>query len=83
MDARLRQLVAASQAAGHETESVHTLRMQGLDNGKLYQFAIQNFDICFSMVERIRGFTKCSPGSCHHCPSSNYFSVTLIPETAK
>ena len=29
-------------------ESVITLRMQGLDNGKLYQFAIQNFEVCFT-----------------------------------
>ena len=29
-------------------ESVHTLRMQGLDNGKLYQFAVQGFDLCFT-----------------------------------
>jgi predicted nuclease of predicted toxin-antitoxin system len=43
-----RKLVAALCLEGHEVESVHTLRMQGLDNGKLYQFAIQNFDICFT-----------------------------------
>jgi predicted nuclease of predicted toxin-antitoxin system len=43
-----RKLVAALQAEGHEVESVHTLRMQGLDNGRLYQYALQNFDICFT-----------------------------------
>ena len=43
-----RKLVAALSAEGHEVASVHTLRMQGLDNGRLYQFAIQNFDICFT-----------------------------------
>lgn len=43
-----RKLVAALRAEGHEVESVITLRMQGLDNGKLYQFAIQNFEICFT-----------------------------------
>jgi predicted nuclease of predicted toxin-antitoxin system len=43
-----RKLVAALRAEGHEVESVHTLRMQGLDNGRLYQFAIQNFDVCFT-----------------------------------
>ena len=42
------KLVPALRAEGHEVESVHTLRMQGLDNGKLYQFAIQNFDLCFT-----------------------------------
>ncbi len=43
-----RKLVAALCAEGHEVESVHTLWMQGLDNGKLYEFAIQNFDVCFT-----------------------------------
>ena len=43
-----RKLVAALREEGHEVESVHTLRMQGLDNGELYQFAAKNFDICFT-----------------------------------
>jgi Domain of unknown function (DUF5615) len=43
-----RKLVAALRAEGQEVESVHTLRMQGLDNGRLYQFAIQSFDVCFT-----------------------------------
>jgi predicted nuclease of predicted toxin-antitoxin system len=43
-----RKLVAALRAEGHEVESVITLRMQGLDNGKLYEFAIQNFEVCFT-----------------------------------
>jgi len=43
-----RKLVAALRAEGHEVESVITLRMQGLDNGRLYQFAIQNFELCFT-----------------------------------
>ena len=43
-----RKLVAALRAEGHEVESVVTLRMQGLDNGRLYQFAIQNFEVCFT-----------------------------------
>ena len=49
-----RKLVTALRGEGHEAESVHTLRMDGLDNGKLYQFAMQNFDICFT---RDFGFT--------------------------
>ncbi len=49
-----RKLVAALRTEGHEVESVHTLRMQGLDNGRLYQFAIQNFEVCFT---RDFGFT--------------------------
>ena len=43
-----RKLVAALRAEGHEVESVISLRMQGLDNGRLYQFAIQNFEVCFT-----------------------------------
>jgi predicted nuclease of predicted toxin-antitoxin system len=50
-----RKLVAALRAEGQEVESVHTLRMQGLDNGRLYQFAIQSFDVCFT---RDFGFTN-------------------------
>jgi predicted nuclease of predicted toxin-antitoxin system len=42
------KLVVALRAEGHDVESVHTLRMDGLDNGRLYQFAIQNFDLCFT-----------------------------------
>lgn len=43
-----RKLVAALRTEGHKVESVHTLRMDGLDNGKLYQFARENFDLCFT-----------------------------------
>lgn len=43
-----RKLVGALRKEGHEVESVQTLRMQGLDNGKLYQFTLQNFDVCFT-----------------------------------
>ena len=48
-----RKLVSALGAEGHEVESVHTLRLQGLENGKLYEFARDTFDICFT---RDRGF---------------------------
>lgn len=43
-----RKLVAALRVEGHEAESVHTLRMEGLDNGKLYRFALENFEVCFT-----------------------------------
>ena len=43
-----RKLVQALRLEGHETDSIHTLRMQGLDNGRLYQFAMQNYDLCFT-----------------------------------
>jgi predicted nuclease of predicted toxin-antitoxin system len=43
-----RKLVAVLRAEGHEVESVHTLRMQGLDNGRLYQFAREKFELCFT-----------------------------------
>jgi predicted nuclease of predicted toxin-antitoxin system len=43
-----RKLVAALRAEGHEVESVHTLRKQGMDNGGLLRFAVANFDICFT-----------------------------------
>ena len=50
-----RKLVAALRAEGHEVESVQTLRLQGLDNGKLYEFARDRFDLCFT---RDVGFTN-------------------------
>ena len=43
-----RKLVITLRAEGHEVESVHTLQLQGLDNGKLYEFARNNFDLCFT-----------------------------------
>jgi len=43
-----RKLVEALRGEGHVVESVHTLRMDGLDNGKLYAIAVQNFDLCFT-----------------------------------
>ena len=43
-----RKLVAALRAEGHDVESVHTLRLQGLENGKLYEFARDSFDLCFT-----------------------------------
>lgn len=43
-----RKLVTALRLEGHEVESVLTLQMQGLDNGRLYRFAMENFEICFT-----------------------------------
>ena len=50
-----RKLVDALRAEGHEVESVHTLWLHGLENGKLYEFACDNFDLCFT---RDVGFAK-------------------------
>ena len=49
-----RKLVEALEEAGHHCESVHTLKLQGLDNGGLFAFAVQNFDLCLT---RDFGFT--------------------------
>lgn len=43
-----RKLVSALRAEGHVVESVHTLRMQGLENGDLYKFALANFEVCLT-----------------------------------
>jgi predicted nuclease of predicted toxin-antitoxin system len=43
-----RKLVAALRSEGNAVESIHTLKMQGLDNGRLYEFATRNFDLCFT-----------------------------------
>lgn len=42
------KLTAALRLEGHATESVHTLHLQGLENGRRYEFAIQNFDLFFT-----------------------------------
>jgi predicted nuclease of predicted toxin-antitoxin system len=42
------KLVAALRSEGNEVESVHTLHLEGLENGKLYQFACDHFDLCFT-----------------------------------
>jgi predicted nuclease of predicted toxin-antitoxin system len=43
-----RKVVAALRSEGHAVESIHTLKMQGLDNRRLYEFATRNFDLCFT-----------------------------------
>lgn len=43
-----RKLVDGLRSEGHEVDSIVTLRMQGLDNGRLYRFAVENFDLCFT-----------------------------------
>ena len=55
-----RKLVAALREEGHEVESVHTLRLQGLENGKLYEFARESFDLCFT---RDGGFANAVRGA--------------------
>ena len=33
---------------GHEVDSVASLRLNGLDNGRLYQDVAQRYQLCFS-----------------------------------
>ena len=42
------KLAAALAKLGHEVDSVHTLRIRGIDNGRLYQMACEEFDLCFT-----------------------------------
>ena len=55
-----RKLVDVLRAEGHAVESVHTLGLQGLANGKLYEFAREGFDICFT---RDAGFANAVRGT--------------------
>ena len=68
-----RKLVAALRAEGHETESVITLRMQGLDNGRLYQFARANFELCFTRDAGFANNVRKSPAP----PGFKLLRVTL------
>jgi predicted nuclease of predicted toxin-antitoxin system len=43
-----RKLLAALQGEGHEVESVLSLKLKGLDNGRLYKLACEKYDICFT-----------------------------------
>jgi predicted nuclease of predicted toxin-antitoxin system len=55
-----RKLVDVLRAEGHDVESVHTLHMQGLANGKLYEFAKESYDLCFT---RDSGFANAVRGA--------------------
>ena len=52
------KLLAALTAEGHEVNSVKSLRLDGIDNGTLYELAAREYDLCFTrdaeFVERIR-----------------------------
>ena len=43
-----RKLLAALTAENHEVDSVKSLQLQGIDNGALYEFAVTNYDLCFT-----------------------------------
>ena len=41
-------LLAALQKVGHQVDSVNRLQMKGIDNGTLYRYAAQKYDLCFT-----------------------------------
>ncbi len=43
-----RKLRDALVAEGHETDSVQSLRLAGIDNGALYKLAAREYDLCFT-----------------------------------
>jgi predicted nuclease of predicted toxin-antitoxin system len=43
-----RKLRDALVAEGHEVDSVRSLRLDGIDNGALYEFAAREYDLCFT-----------------------------------
>ena len=52
------KLVAALRREGYEVESVRRLRLQGLDDGKLYEFARDRFDLCFTRDAGFRNLVR-------------------------
>ena len=50
---------------GHEVDSVASLRLKGIDNGRLYQDVAQSYDLCFSrdrvFVQSVRAIDR--PGT--------------------
>jgi predicted nuclease of predicted toxin-antitoxin system len=43
-----RKLQNALFAEGHEVHSVRSLRLDGIDNGALYELATREYDLCFT-----------------------------------
>jgi predicted nuclease of predicted toxin-antitoxin system len=43
-----RKLLTALVAEGHQVHSVSSLRMDGIDNGRLYELATREYDLCFT-----------------------------------
>ena len=43
-----RKLLGALIAEGQEVDSVRSLKLQGIDNGALYQLAVSSYDLCFT-----------------------------------
>jgi predicted nuclease of predicted toxin-antitoxin system len=66
-----RKLVEALRNEGHNIESVLTLRLQGLDNGRLYRLACQDYDLCFT---RDSGFVH----NARQNPTETNFKLILV-----
>jgi predicted nuclease of predicted toxin-antitoxin system len=49
-----RKLRDALIAEGHEVDSVRSLRMDGIDNGALYELAARDYDLCFTRTRHSR-----------------------------
>lgn len=45
------KLQATLAAEGHEVDSVNSLRLDGIDNGALYELAARDYDLCFTRDE--------------------------------
>jgi len=43
-----RKLQDALTAEGHEVHSIRSLRLDGIDNGALYELAMREYDLCFT-----------------------------------
>ena len=43
-----RKLQSALVAEGNEVHSVSSLRLDGIDNGALYELALREYDLCFT-----------------------------------
>lgn len=46
-----KKLLDALIAEGHEVDSVRSLRLDGIDNGALYELALRDYDLCFTRDE--------------------------------
>jgi predicted nuclease of predicted toxin-antitoxin system len=66
-----RKLVEALRSEGDVVESIITLRLQGLDNGRLYRLASREYDLCFT---RDSGFVH----NIRQTPTETNFKLILV-----
>ena len=57
-------LVERLKILGHQVDSVNSLRLKGLDNGRLFREIVRGYDVCFTRDrEFVRTYAEPTDGS--------------------